>query len=368
MGRVDRALKQFGLDCAVFAAPTDGACVSSATAQGADEALNQFGIDSPYFDAPTESVRVSLAAVRDEAGANLAVACRVAGEAPGRSGAWQAREVREMLERRIAAGQGAPLALTRAAFEELLAVVGAERGRLVVKTPDVTEPVTLVAVGSWPKTVPPPDLEPVRTEFGPDAIVATAQLAGGGAAGAEFRPFDRVPFSPDRALIAEAGMSVLGTWLSGVTLAAAGTLAKRGGNGRPAPTPGAATGDEMERVKRLSLKGGVLVARFSNGGPPGAWAVTSVIEAMREELRSSDLLGQLPTGEITALLVRATADGVVSVAWRVRERLEELVREYRLPPIELGHALYPDGGAESLGALVERARSCATCGSESPAL
>ena len=117
-----------------------------------------------------------------------------------------------------------------------------------------------------------------------------------------------------------------------------------------------ATGDEMERVKRLSLKGGVLVARFSNGGPPGAWAVTSVIEAMRGELRSSDLLGQLPTGEITALLVRASADGVMSVAWRVRERLEELARDRQLPPIELGHTLYPDGGAESLSALVERAR------------
>jgi hypothetical protein len=331
--------------------------------QGPEPAGHPPTIDSPAVVAPAGDVCVSPTADPDTAGANLVGTCRVT-DAALQPAASQEQEVQTRLARRIATGQRAPLALTQAVFEDLLAEVGAARGRLLVKTPDVAQPVTLAVVGSWLTTIPFPELEPIRTEFGPDVIVTTVSLAGGSAAAAEFRAAEGIPFSRGQSLVAEAGMKVLGTWLSGVTSASAGGLAERAADLRPAPEPDAAGGREMERVKRLSLKGGVLVARFSNGGPPGAWAVTSVIEAIRGELRSSDLLGQLPTGEITALLVRASADGVVSVAWRVRERLEELARERGLPPIELGHAIYPDGGAESLGALVERALPSVTCGSE----
>jgi len=321
-------------------------------------------IDSAAFAAPAESVRVSSMAGVDEAGADLAVTCQVASAAIVQPGSRQAHEVQLRLARRIAFGQGALSALTQEAFEDLLASVGAARGRLVVRAPDATQATTYAVVGSWLTTMPLPDLEPLRTEFGPDRIVTTVRLTGGGAAGAEFQAVDRVPLTRDQVFLAEAGMALLGTWLSGVMSAAAGRPAEQAGEVQPAPTLEAAIGGEMERVKRLSLKGGVLVARFVNGGPPKGWTVASVIEAMREELRSSDLLGQLPTGEITALLVRASADGVVSVAWRVKERLEALARQRRLPPIELGHALYPDGGTESLRALVERARAAASRDSE----
>jgi hypothetical protein len=322
-------------------------------------------IDCAAFVAPAGSVRVSSMAAVDEAEANLAATCQVASAAIVQPADPQAHEVQLRLARRIAFGQGTLPVLTQEAFEDLLAAVGAARGRLVVRAPDATQATTLAVVGGWLTTMPIPDLEPLRTEFGPDRIVTTVRLTGGGAAGAEFQAVDRVPLTRDQAFLAEAGMALLGTWLSGVTSAAAGKPVQQVGEVRPAPTLEDAIGGEMERVKRLSLKGGVLVAKFTNGGPPRGWTVASVIEAMREELRSSDLLGQLPTGEITALLVRASADGVVSVACRVRERLEALACQRRLPPIELGHALYPDGGAESLSALVERARAAASCGSDS---
>jgi hypothetical protein len=308
------------------------------------------------------TVRLSPKAELGEAGSGLTVASQETPAAPGQPGAWQAHGIRTRLAHRIAAGQGPPLALAQAAFEDLLAAVGAARGRLVVRTPDVMQPVPFAVVGDWLTTTPLPGLEPVRTEFGPDSILTTVRLTGGGAAGAEFHA-DGTPFTQGQTLLAEAGMTLIGTWLSGVTSATSGRAAGRVGDVQ-APALDAGTRGETERVKRLSLKGGVLVARFKNGGPPEGWTVASVIEAIRKELRSSDVLGQLPTGEITALLVRASADNVASVAWRVRKRLGELARDRRLPPIELRHGLYPDGSAESPSALVERTRSTVTCESE----
>jgi hypothetical protein len=357
------------LDCAAFVARGGSVRVSSM----ADlEQLGWRGFQGEVVLLPVARRQeipwlVVIAGTIDrEAEANLAVACQMAGAALEQLGARQAHEVQARLARRIADGQGPLTVLAQAAFEELLAAVSAARGRLVVRTPGETQGVTLAVVGSALAATPLPDLEPSRTEFGPDRVVTVARLTGGGAAAAEFRAFDRVPFTRGQALLAEAGMTLLGSWLSGVTSATGGRLAEQAGEVRPAPTLEDAIGGEMERVRRLSLKGGVLVASFAGGGAPGERAVVSLVEAMREELRSSDLLGQLSTGEIAALLVRASADGVVSAAWRVRKRLEALARERRLPPIELGHALYPGGGAESLNALVERARSGASSRSDPP--
>jgi len=56
------------------------------------------------------------------------------------------------------------------------------------------------------------------------------------------------------------------------------------------------------------------------------------------------------------VLVRTSADGVASAALRVRQRLDTLARSRQLPPVVVGHALYPTGVTESPLALVARAR------------
>jgi GGDEF domain-containing protein len=81
-----------------------------------------------------------------------------------------------------------------------------------------------------------------------------------------------------------------------------------------------------------------------------------VIQVVRGELRSADLLGQLAGGDIAAVLVRTAPEGVAVAAERVRQRLDGLARERLLPPVVVGHALYPGGPAESAMALVSRAR------------
>ena len=50
-----------------------------------------------------------------------------------------------------------------------------------------------------------------------------------------------------------------------------------------------------------------------------------VIQTVRNELRSSDLLGQLAGGDIAAVLVRTSPDGVATAASRVRQRIEKVL-------------------------------------------
>ena len=109
-------------------------------------------------------------------------------------------------------------------------------------------------------------------------------------------------------------------------------------------------------MKNYLASGGVLVASVPGAQGPDPRVLSIVIRTVRKELRSVDLLGQLGGGDIAAVLVRTTPDGVARAADRVRARLDALARSHELPPMVLGHALYPAGQAGSPASLVERAR------------
>lgn len=114
--------------------------------------------------------------------------------------------------------------------------------------------------------------------------------------------------------------------------------------------------DELARAERLSLSGGVIVASVPGTEAPDPHVVSTIIRTVRAELRSVDLLGQLTGGDIAAVLVRTTPEGVARAAERVRERLDALARAHELPPVVLGHVLYQGGQGGSPASLVERAR------------
>jgi hypothetical protein len=64
----------------------------------------------------------------------------------------------------------------------------------------------------------------------------------------------------------------------------------------------------------------------------------------------------LAGGDIAAVLLRTSPEGVATAASRVRQRLDALARERQVPPVVVGHALYAPGALESAAALVARAR------------
>ena len=148
---------------------------------------------------------------------------------------------------------------------------------------------------------------------------------------------------------------MLSVWLSGISVGFA-----RSPGDRPPLIPAApfeeTMRDELVRARRLSLSGGVLVASVPGATGPDPRVTSIVIRTVRSELRSADLLGQLTGGEIAAVLVRTDPEGVARAAERVRARLDALARAQELPPVALGHALYPAEQVANPLSLVEKAR------------
>jgi hypothetical protein len=209
--------------------------------------------------------------------------------------------------------------------------------------------------GDWVSQVPQmssgaAEILPERMAFafglGPDASIVIEILA-----------LDDESFRVEQGQTARLGAAVLSTWLAGVWTGAAGQVAASEIEAPSAPPFEQTMKGELERAKRLRLNGGVLVASVpAAGGNVDANALAVVIQTVRNELRSSDLLGQLAGGDLAAVLVRMSADGVATAASRVRQRLDALARERQVPPVVVGHALYPTGGLASPAALIAKAR------------
>jgi hypothetical protein len=290
--------------------------------------------------------------VEREVETTLMLVCRSAGAVIDQLTVRHAGEVQERLSRRMTNGPGTFAARAREVLREYLDTVGASAGRISVKG---SEGRTLSLVshgGTWTGPAPrmAPGFEEIRADrmsftfgLGPDASILVELVAAASA-----------PFGVEHGQVARAGASVLSTWLAGVWTGAAGQLAVRGDEGPPFES---AMVGELEKAKRLRLNGGVLVASVpGSGGITHAHAVAVVIDTLRAELRSSDLLGQLAGGDIAALLVRTHPDGVARAASRVRQRLDALARERQVPPVVVGHALYATNASESPTALIARAR------------
>jgi GGDEF domain-containing protein len=117
---------------------------------------------------------------------------------------------------------------------------------------------------------------------------------------------------------------------------------------------------EVGRARRLRLRGGVLVMGLEARDKAADFQARRILlQALRAGIRSTDLLGQLATGEFAALLVRANEAGIAAAEKRLRDHIDRLAREKRLPRVALGTAPYPQAEGETPGMLLDRARGAA---------
>jgi hypothetical protein len=295
--------------------------------------------------------------IEREIESTLILVCRSAGTVLDQLEAHRAQEIEARLAARMTAMRGNFQACVRAVIGEYVAVMDAAGARVVVRR-QMERPVTLYSTGgeAW-ATEPIPSIDPGAAEFHMDRMVFGFGLGNEATAVIELLASPDRPFSLGRARTARVGAEVLRTWLSGLSVGAS----QRGADPRVQQAPASppfeeAMKEELSRATRLSLSGGVLVASVPGAKIPDPRVMSVIIQTVRGELRSSDLLGQLSTGEIAAVLVRTSAEGVAIAAVRVRQRLDALARQRRVPPVVVGHALYPAGVGGSPVALVARAR------------
>ena len=295
--------------------------------------------------------------VEHEAEVMLTEVCRSAGAVLEQLAERRGREVRARIVRRTGEMEGSFQSSVRGIAAEYLAAVDAGAVRVAVMRPGQPT-ATVCATGGepgWAET-PLPTLAPGEAEVSAERIALGFGLGKGAGGVVEFLASPGRPFTAEGVQAARAGLDVLGVWLAGISVGFARPSQGRTSQPPAAPSFEAAIREELERARRLSLSGGVLVASVPGAQGPDPRVLSIVIRTVRKELRSVDLLGQLGGGDIAAVLVRTTPDGVARAADRVRARLDALARSHELPPMVLGHALYPAGQAGSPASLVERAR------------
>lgn len=286
----------------------------------------------------------------------LTLVCRSAGAAIEELTTRREREVRERLAHRMTEGPLGFAARGRAVLQEFVAAAEASSGRVSVR-PASGASFTVVAAGDGSSRGAVPPLAPGTAEIGAERMAFAFGLGADAAVVIELQAFADTPFTVRHGQAAQAGAGVLATWFAGVWTGAAGQVKGREETVAPVPAFETTMAGELDRASRLRLNGGVLVASVPGaGGIIDPHAVALVIQTLREELRSSDLLGQLAGGDIAAVLVRTSPEGVATAAGRVRQRLDALARERQVPPVVVGHALYTPGAAEVPSELVARAR------------
>lgn len=281
----------------------------------------------------------------------LLLVCRTAGGVMEQQEARRAGEVGSRLRLRMSEGREPFQARARGLAAEVQAALSAGGVRISVRAGDRRALTLAAAGGPWDRV--PPAAGPGTAVLEPSRLVFGLALGNDGVGILEVLASTGQRFGMEQAAAGSAAADIVGAWLSGVTSSAG----RARGVEAPPPAPPfeREIQTELERARRLSLRGGVLVATVPGRvSDPGV--LSTVIQVVRSELRSSDLLGQLAGGDIAAVLVRTSSEGVATAAVRVRQRLDSMARERRLPAVVIGHALYPGTGPDSPLSLVERAR------------
>jgi hypothetical protein len=188
--------------------------------------------------------------------------------------------------------------------------------------------------------------------YSPDHIVRVMPLAKDDLAVLDLRPSHGTAFTPEAAATTETCAAVLQTWLLGalssfdVAVSLADSLAPN------APGFSARIQEELERARRFDLRLALILVDVAAPSD----AVAQLQEALRRELRGSDVTGKMSGSQVAALLTHTDAMGLDNVVRRLKQRLADAAERLNVSNVKLGQAaVSPDvRTAEALLALALR--------------
>jgi hypothetical protein len=230
-------------------------------------------------------------------------------------------------------------------------------GELAKATSAGSASVTLVNNGDTRRIVSfgPPVAESVPPGdtwvIGADRFVCGLALGADQRAVLELRPSSGARFSAHAADVTVTCAHVLQTWLVGAVSSLKDPMETPN-----APAP-AISGfekrieEELERAKRFDLHLSLVLVDVS---APSSDAVVQIQEALRRELRGSDLLGTTTGRQVAALLTHTDDRGLDNVVLRLRRRLADAADRLKISDVKLGQAAFsPD--CRTADALLSRA-------------
>jgi hypothetical protein len=172
--------------------------------------------------------------------------------------------------------------------------------------------------------------------FGRDRFVCTLGLGSADQAVLELRAAQGAEFTSDAAVAMDACSSVLNTWLAGTLSTFDRDTAVMEGVASDTPAFSVRIEEELERAKRFDLRLSLILIDVT--GP--ADAVIHVQDALRRELRGSDVTGTMSGSQVAALLTHTDALGLDNVVRRLKRRLADTAGRLNVSDMKLGQAAF----------------------------
>ena len=154
----------------------------------------------------------------------------------------------------------------------------------------------------------------------------------------DLRPAPDGAFQPDAELVTRVATRVLQSWLVGAesTLSDAARQTVR-----PAVSEFVRRiEEELERAKRFDLRLSLVIIDIPPASSGLDRAASLMQDAVRQELRGSDVLGTMNGDRVAALLTHTDGAGSNKVVGRLRRRLGETASRLQLTGIRVGHAAF----------------------------
>ncbi|MCL4813183.1 MAG: diguanylate cyclase [Vicinamibacteraceae bacterium] len=271
--------------------------------------------------------------------------------------AASARQLHERLVRRMANDTLRFPALATALIGDVASVADASSAALWLQ--EVAGSARLLAsIGSPAAPEPLPDLPHDAALLSPGRLVLPLAVGGEAPGYLDLTAAPGAPFDTARARLAEAGGVVLEVWLAG---ALRGIAHASGSAPASPPRFEARIREELARASRFGLEAALVVIGTPDAGATAAESASdlpALVDAVRAQLRSSDLLGRLENGDLAALLVHTDRRGATAAVDRIERALARLEAHHGAPHSQLGLAAYPTDG-DTATALIATARRAA---------
>jgi GGDEF domain-containing protein len=242
---------------------------------------------------------------------------------------------REQFEALVEQGGAVPELLAVRVIRELADVTGAAYASLVVNRQGRERRIVCIGTsGEMPGAIE----SAVAERFTPSQFVCKLALSEGAFAVLDLRPSPDGAFQPDAELVTRAATRVLQSWLVGAE-------ASLNDAARPAVRPAVSEfvrriEEELERAKRFDLRLSLVIVDI----PPAPTALDRATllmqDAVRQELRGSDVLGTVNGDRVAALLTHTDGAGSNKVVGRLRQRLGETASRLNLTGVLIGHAAF----------------------------
>jgi len=191
-------------------------------------------------------------------------------------------------------------------------------------------------------------------QFTPHRFVCRLPLGDDAFALIDLRPAPGESFQPDAQLMTGVAAQAIQMWL-------AGAQASLDDAARDAMRPQVSEfvrriEEELERAKRFDLRLSLVLIDIPRVVAGTQDAASLMQDAVRQELRGSDVLGTMNGDRLAALLTHTDDSGSHKVVGRLRRRLGEAAGRLQLSGVRVGHAAFSPECRTAEALLTQAAR------------